>query len=459
MNSISKPTGTDKVNLKTKFGYAIGDFGANLAFQVTSFYLLFFFTDVFGILPALAGVIILCAKIWDAVSDPVMGFLVDRTDTRWGQKRPYLLFGAVPLGITIFLLFFGPDIPGETKFIYGIVTFILFCTAITVVNVPYLALTPAMTKDSHERAVITGYRVIFGILGTLLAAGATLSLGSLVSGNQILAFRYIGLIYGVIVTVVTLVSFIAVKEKTVSVNREKTAFKPKLLAVLRNKPFIIITAGTALHIVAMSILAVIISYYFKYVIVNEAMTSVGFLFVFVTAAAFIPMYVRISKKTSKKFTYNIGMGIVAAGLALIYFFGEKELSLFGTEIPAIFLFLFICGMGLSTNWLSPWSILPDTVEYSELDTGIRNEGLLYGIFYFVFKLGSAFAGFLVGTVLSKAGYIANMNQIPEAVNAIRLLQTWIPFGFIAAGIVVVQKFPIDAKVHADIERKLRERNR
>lgn len=445
----------DRVSIRTKFGYAIGDFGANLAFQVTSFYLLFFFTDVFGILPALAGTIILVSKIWDAISDPLMGFVTDRTNSRWGKKRPYLLFGAIPLGAAVFLLFLGPDISDNLKFLYGMVTFILFCTTITVVNVPYLALTPSLTRDSNERAVVTGYRVIFGILGTLVAAGATLSLGGLIDAeDQSNAFRYIGLIYGVIVAIVTLISFATVKEKVSVVAAKREPLKKMLKSVLKNKPFLIITFGTALHVVAMSTLAVIISYYFKYNLNNESMTTVGFLFVFVTAAVFIPVFVKISKRTSKKFAYNLGMGIVAVGLALIFFFGNHTLSVFGINIPLIYVFLFFSGAGLSTNWLSPWSILPDTVEYSEWKTSIRNEGMLYGIFYFVFKLGSALAGFLVGNILAMAGYVANAAQTPNALLAIKILFTWMPIAFIVGGILFVRAFPITAQMHRKIRKEI-----
>lgn len=461
-NEISEQIGTpitDKVSLKTKLGYSVGDLGANLAFQVTSFYLLFFFTDIFGILPALAGTIFLVSKIWDAISDPIMGYVVDRTHTRWGRKRPYLLFGAIPLGISVFILFLGPDIAQNLKFAYGMFSFILFCTAITIVNVPYLALTPSMTSDSNERAVVTGYRVVFGIIGTLIAAGATLPLSNFFSpDNQVLAFRYVGLFYGIIIAVVTIISFLTVKEKLNKAKPKRLELKQVLKAVKKNKPFLIITAGTSLHIIAMSILAIVINYYFKYVLNNDSLVTIGFLCIFVTAAASIPAFVKISKKTSKKFAYNLGMGIVAAGLLLIFFFGQTYVNIFNAEIPLVFIFLVFCGFGLSTNWLSPWSILPDTIEYSEWKTGVRNEGTLYGIFYFVFKLGSAIGGFLVGNILALTGYIANMQQSADTIIVIRLLFTILPFVFIVGGILFIRIFPITSQMHANITKEISEKN-
>lgn len=416
------------------------------------------FTDVFGILPALAGTIFLVSKIWDAVSDPVMGYVADYTRSRWGSKRSYLLFGAIPLGVGIFLLFFAPDIAQNLKFAYGMATFILFCTTITIVNVPYLALTPSLTPDSHERSVVTGYRVILGLLGTLVAAGATMPLAGLFSGNQVTSFRYIGLLYGGIVVVVTLISFFAVKEKVRATQIRRTNLKDTLRSVFANKPFLIMTAGTFMHMIGMNMLATIINYYFKYNLGAENLISVGFLCIFVTAALFIPLFVVISKKTSKKAAYNVGMGIVVLGLVLVFFFGGTTVSLFGMQIPLIFVFLIFCGMGLSTNWLSPWSMLPDTVEYAEWKTGTRNEGTLYGIFYFVFKFGSAVAGFLVGNILARTGYIANVVQTGQALSVIRLLFTLIPAAFIVGGIIFIGFFPINAAFHKKITDEIRQRS-
>ncbi len=169
----------------------------------------------------------------------------------------------------------------------------------------------------------------------------------------------------------------------------------------------------------------------------------AFLCLFVTAAASIPLFVFVSKKTSKKFAYNLGMGIVVTALGLIFLFGEKG--------PAITIGLFVlAGVGLSTNWLSPWAMIPDTVEYSEWKTGLRREGILYGIFYFVFKFGTAVAGFLVGYVLSLTGYVANVEQSAGALFGIRAVFTLLPMVFLAGGITLIGLYPIDAGTHRRI---------
>jgi len=447
---------SDHVPSRMRYGYAIGDFGANLVFQVTGFYLLFFFTDVFGIAPALAGSIILYAKMWDAVSDPIMGSIADRTQSRWGKFRPYLLFGALPLGLVVFLLFMAPDLGETGRFYYGLMTFIAFSTAITVVNVPFLAMTPSLTRDSHERSVITGYRVFFGILGALAAAGATLPLvGVFGGGDQIAGFRAVGLAYGIVVAASTLVTFFTVRERVGRPPREKIGAKEALRAILGNRPFLILTAGTFFHMIAMNIMSVVVNYYFKYNLGMEGMIPVAFLSLFIAAALSLPLFVRISKATNKKTAYNIGMGIVATMLIFIFLAGDRTLQLGGLSIPVILPILLITGIGLSTNWLSPWSMIPDTVEYAEWKTGVRREGVLYGIFYFVFKFGTALAGYVVGSVLSVYGYVANVEQTARALGGIRIVMTVVPFIFLIAGIICISFFPISTEDHrkmvSDIE--------
>jgi GPH family glycoside/pentoside/hexuronide:cation symporter len=449
----------DRVPLGMKVGYGIGDFGANLVFLATLFYLLYYFTDVLGIPPEVAGIIVLVSKFWDAVSDPMMGTLSDRTNSRWGKKRPYLLFGAVPLGITVFLLFYSPDFSGagtaapDYRIWWALFTYVLFCTAITIVNVPYAALTASMTRDSHERSVITGFRMTFGIIGTLVAAGATLPLvGLFGAGDQIIGFRTVGIIYGALIMLTSLVTFIAVRERVnpVGETAAKTPLKKTITTVMMNRPFILLVSATLMFMIGMNTLAAVVTYYFKYNLDAENLVAVANLCIFIPALLSLPLFIFIGKKVSKKFAYNLGMGAVGVMLLLIFFFGEANIYL-------TFVFLVVAGIGLCTNWLSPWAIIPDTVEYSEWKGGIRQEGTLYGIFYFVFKFGAAVAGFLAGQILSLTGYVANQPQTETALMGIRSLLTIIPLVFIVAGIVILSFFPIDARMHRHIIEQIREK--
>lgn len=443
-----------RLTVPMKLGYGAGEVSFNIAYQTTALYLIFFFTDIFGIAAGAAGMIMFYSKIWDAVSDPMMGYISDHTKSRWGSKRPYLLFGTIPLAITFMLLFYSPPIETESlKIVYGLVTFVLFCTAITIVNVPYGALTANLTLDSNERAVVTGYKGVFGIIGVLIAAAATRPVVNILGkGDEVIGFRYMGIAYGFLIIIAILITFFSVRELVAHPKKEKSSLFENLKVIFTNKPFLILAAGTISHLTAVMTTAAVVNYYFKYILKNEAMIPVAFLCLFVTAIAFMPLFVKISTKKSKKYAYNIGMGSFAVVLVLLFFFGEKNIYLT--------LFLFLLGAaGMATNWLSAWSMVPDTVEYSQWKTGLRREGVIYGAFFFCQKFPAALAAFIVGLVLTHVGYVANVEQTEISLMGIRLLLTLIPVGFIIIGIVFISLFPLDASMHQKILRDIDERER
>jgi GPH family glycoside/pentoside/hexuronide:cation symporter len=432
---------SNRIGIGMKFGYGVGDFAFNLAYQTTALFLLYFFTDVFAIGAAAAGTIFLVSKLWDAVSDPMMGYISDHTNSRWGKKRPYILFGAVPLGLALYLLFASPDIPVDMRFIYGLITFILFCTVITVLNVPYAALTASLTIDIKERANITGYRMTFGLIGTLVAAGAT----KLIVGafpNEVTGFRMMSIFYALVIAAVMFTTFASVRERVVHVE-EKQPFLKNLGVIFVNRPFLILAAATIMFMIAINMLAAVVNYYFKYNLNAEKMIPIAFLALFVTAVVFIPLFVYISNKKSKKYAFNLGMGFLALTLIALFFFGERDMSI----TIAIFI---AAGVGMTTVFLSPWAMIPDTVEYSEWKTGLRREGILYGCFFFCFKLGSALAGFLAGLGLDIFGYVANVEQSESSLLGIRLMISLVPLIFIIAGMVLLSAYPIDEAYHRKI---------
>jgi len=357
--------------------------------------------------------------------------------------------------LTIFLLWFAPEISENVRFIYGLATFMLFSTAITVVLIPYHAITPSLTLDSHERSVVLGFRAVFSIIGTLIAAGATLALVGVFGGeDQVIGFRRVGLLYGFIVAGVIIFCFATVRERVrPEEKRRKTSIKEYLNVIGQNPPFIILSLGVLMNMTGMNILAVVVTYFLKYNLNAENLVPVAFVCLFVAAAASMPLFVFISKKTSKKTAYNIGMGIVMAMLLLIFFFGEINVWL------TIGIFA-LAGVGLSTNWLNPWSMIADTVEYSQWKTGLRREGILYGVFYFIQKLCTAIGGFLVGTILAYVGYVANVEQTPQALSGIRSVFTLLPSVFLLAGIILISFYPISAALHKKItaEIEMRESN-
>ncbi len=446
----SKTTDLNKVPFKMKLGFSIADVGFNIAYQATALFLLFFFTDVFGIVPAFAGTIILYSKIWDAVTDPVMGAIADRTKSRWGKFRPYMLFGAIPLGIAMFLLWQSPQISQTGKNIYGLAMYILLSTMLTVVIVPYQAMLPTLTSDSKERTSVLGMRSVFSIVGTLIAAGATLVLVDLLGGGNVrLGYSMMGLVYGIIIAGLALFCFFMVKERVAHKQAgSKASLKQSLMAISKNRPFIVLLIGVLLGVTAVSMQAAVINYFFKYNLNNAGMATVAFLALFVVAAAVgTPLFVWISKKAGKKNAYNIGMGLMAVMCIFLFFFGEKN-------IWVTIGMLIISGVGLATNWLCPWTMVADTIEYTEWKTGLNSEGIQYGIFFLIMKVASALAGFIVGNVLAKTGYIANQSQTALSLLGIRINLTIIPAILFVLAIGAISFFNIDAKLHKQMVEEL-----
>ncbi|MEW6528188.1 MAG: MFS transporter [Spirochaetota bacterium] len=448
-------TMSDSLSIKTKIGYGLGDFGANMVFQSVVLYLMFYLTDVFLITAAAAGTIFLIAKIWDAVSDPMMGYISDKTRSRWGQKRPYLLFGAVPLGLSMALLFYAPSLGDEAKTLYALVMFLLVCTAYTVVNIPYGALTANLTLDSNERSRLTGYRMFCAVIGTLFVAGATKPLAGLFH-NPVDGWRFVGVLYGSIAAIFTLITFASVRERVQHSEAEEYRLKDIATTLSVNKPFIFLSIGVFMHLCAIGVLASMVNYLFKYNFNKEDFIPVAFLSMFATAAVAIPLWVFISNKLGKKHAFNMGMGLLAVILVVLYF--AKQFNF------AFFTVLFVAaGVSVSTVFFSPWAMIPDTVEYSQWKTGLRREGIIYGFFYFSQKLAAACAGFITGVGLTVCGYIqpklidnvlTAQIQSFDTLAGLKILTTLIPLALIVCGIVFISLYPIDEKMHKDILQKI-----
>ncbi len=450
-NASSAASGVpgERLGAFAKLGYGAGDFAANIVFQTVTLFLLYFFTDVFLLGASAAGVIFFIAKIWNAACDPTMGYIADRTETRWGRNRPFLLFGALPLGIAFFLLFAAPDLSPSGRMMYALFTFLAFSSTYSLINIPYGALTANLTLDGHERSSLTGYRMAFAILGTLLAAGATKPIVALFS-SEAAGFRMIGVIFGGLCVAVNIITFISVRERVMPPREEHMSFREDLKLVAKNGPFILLTVSTILQMVAINMMAAMINYYFKYNLGAEGYIPVGFLCFFATAMAALPVWVFVSGKISKKATLIWGLALLGCVLVALRLVPSGH-------IGVVLGLLVVGGIGMSTLYLCPWSMIPDTVEYSQLKTGHRREGILYGFFNFAFKFSAAFAGIIAGFGLDLFNYVPNAVQHERALDGISIMLTVAPVMFLVAGIIVIWFYPIDAEAHrkivAEIEAK------
>lgn len=433
-----------KLSVGTKLGFGAADLGGNLFFTAMGFWTLNYLTDTVGLAAAAAGAAVMVGKLWDAVTDPMMGFISDRTRTRWGRRRPYLLFGAIPLALTMWYFFSAPKIGSQTWLtIWAALALCALNTAYTVVNIPYSSLTPELTKDYNERSSLNGYRFGFAVIGTILGAGAVLPLVGVFGTDRAAGFSFMGAVLGVLMASSTLVTFFSVREPDHRHEPKPTEkFFPTFLAVFRNKPYVILLITYALNLTALNFVQGILVYYFKYIYRNEALTTLAMVLLLVTAMICIPISVKVSKRIGKKRTYQICFAILASACLIIYFLGHRLGSGF-------FLVMMVyAGIGVGFGYVAPWAMVPDTIEFDAVRTGNRKEGAFYGMWTFTSKVGTSLAIALTGAILGAAGYAANLAEQSRAtLGAIRLIIGPIPALVFILAIALIERYPIDEKTY------------
>jgi len=449
MKAIEKGT----LRFTEKWGYGAGEFSSSLFWITISFWLMNFITDELGLAASLAGVAILIGKLWDAVTDPLVGQLSDITKSRWGRRRPWLLFGAIPFGAAFFLMFFSPGLSGQTEiFLWVTFIFMLLCTAYTCAIIPYNSLLPELTSNFNERSALSGYKSVFAVFATAVGGALALPIMGLFKTSKA-GFIGMGAIFGVLITISVLIPFFSLKEKPVEKiyqKAQKTNIFKKNAEAFKNKPFRTILYTWVLITIGVTLITSNLVYYFKYVLGDKELMMLANVIMIATSLVFIPITVILSKKIGKNITYAIGMIVFVASLFVLFFAGHI------VGITLVYILMFFAGLGLSTHYVLPWSIVPDTIDYGYAKTGIKQEGVYYGIWSFMIKIGQALAGLVLGLLLDAFGFIPDIVQTKSSLLGIRLLAGPIPVVFFIAGIWFLFKYPIGkkeyAKIQADIEK-------
>ena len=454
-----------KLSVGQKLGFGIFDLGGNMLFTMIGFWCLNYLTDIVGLAAAFAGSALMVGKVWDAVTDPMMGFISDRTITRMGRRRPYLLIGAIPMMLSLWLFFTAPEITGQVQLLlWAMGTLMLVNTASTVINVPYSSLTPELTDDYHERTSLNGYRFFCAVFGTIAGAAGVQVLVDMYGGGKH-GWSMMGLILGSVMAFVTLLTFFGTKEKRHSREDIPTeGFFETYKAVFTNRPYVILALTYALHLTALNFLQNILIYYVNYIYPSEfimklktfpfvgnplaseadlrgTLMILSLMSLLVTAMLFIPVSVFVSKKIGKKITYQICFAIIgAAGLAV---FAAGHLLPPGGYLAL----LVFAGIGVGFSYVAPFAMVPDTIEYDAVRTGERKEGAYYGMWTFISKCGAALSGFISGIILSLGGYMPNAVQGSKAKMAIRLIVGPIPAVVFLCALIVIQLYPLDEKTY------------
>lgn len=423
----------------TVIAYGAGDFAFNLTFTFCSLFLLYFYTDVLGLSGTIGGLIILVALVWEGVTDPVTGLIANRTASRWGRYRPYLLLGTVPLALSFVLMFLPLGLSGRSLVVWAALTHFAYRTLFTVVNVPYVALTAQMTPDSHQRGRLAAARMIFAILCGITLSALTLPLVKSFGGGALGFFR-LSLIYAAAAAAILFGCFASTREIRRTEGEHAPSIREMVVSVRRNRAFLLLMPATVLGSVAFTMSNKALVYYMKYVVGSEAAVTAGLLATLVPAALAMIPWVILTNRTSKRTVWLFGACITCTALLLIFLLKPNG-------GPVLYGLLALNGIGNASFILTFWSMLPDTVEYGEWRSGYRAEGAVMGIIMFSQKVALGIGTGLFGILLDSIGYVPNRPQTPGTLHGMLLLYTLAPLALFTAAAAIISFYPIDRRTH------------
>ena len=442
-----------KLSRSTKIIYGAGDLGFSLTSTIIGAYFLFFLTDVVGIQPAVAGIAILVGRTWDYINDPIIGHISDRTRSRWGRRRPFLLFGAIPFALAFMLMWYRPPFESQIALAaYYAAAYVIFDAAATFVYMPYFALTPELTEDYDERTALTSYRMFFSIFGSLLAFTVPLMIVGTFTPENAARVLCMSAIFGVVSALPLWLVFFKTREKEAFIAQDRPKLIPSFKAALKNRPFVFGAVIYLLTWMCMTIIETILLFFIKYVLDLESMSEIIMALIFVTAIFAIPFWEYASRKLNKRLAYAFGVSFWAVVQLLL-------ISL-NPSVP-LALIIFLCvmaGIGVAAAHVLPWSILPDAIEWDEYKTGERHEGMFYSLVTLSHKVASSIAIPLTAVMLDVTNYVPNAaQQSPSVVFGIRLLMGPIPALLLTLGIIFAIKYPLDREQFSKVVKELEER--
>ena len=468
-----------KAGLSEKIGYGFGDMSSSMFWKIFSYYLPFFYSNIFGLSLAHAGTLVLVTKLYDAVSDPVMGLIADRTNTRWGKYRPYLLWIAIPFAVAGVLAFFTPQTDNYTfKHVYAYVTYILMMTVYTAINVPYGAMLGVMTDDSREKSVFSSFRMFFAFIGSFIAMGSfepllklrqsilgTLPAEWTLADSTPADWTIAVSVIGIVCAVLFILSFVMTRERVTeaemakapvrdnSDETAKTSVVEDLKALVANGPWWMLLGGGIAILLFNCVRGGAAAYYFADVLGTNAIFTLA---LFLTVGEIsqlvgVVVTVPVSEKIGKKATFLLVLVAVTVLSVIVAFLPETPAGMWALLVSQI---LICIAIGINSPLL--WSMFADVADYSELKNGRASTGLIFSSSSMAQKFGAAFGSAIVLWVLMAFGYdnAKGAVQTPEALATIKALISWIPAIGSAAGIAIMLGYPLTDKKMSEIRQEL-----
>ena len=453
------------IKLTEKIGYGFGDMASSMFWKLFGAYLMIFYTDVFGLPAAVVGTMFLITRIWDSAFDPIVGVVADRTHSRWGKFRPYLLWLAVPFGIIGVLTFVTPDWSPIGKLVYAYVTYSLMMMIYSAINVPYASLLGVMSPNPKERNTLSTYRMTFAYIGSFIALLLFMPLVNFFSGNsKDLGDQQTGWTMAVVVIAILCIilffgCFAWTKERVNPIKEAQNPLKEDLKDLFKNKPWWILLGAGVAALVFNSIRDGATVYYFKYFVVEEDYATVSFFGMsFVLSGLYLALgqaaniigviaAAPVSNRIGKRNTYMWAM-IIATVLSVIFYWFDKE--------DLIWMFVFQALIRICAGSIFPllWSMYADCADYSELKTGNRATGLIFSSSSMSQKFGWAIGTAITGWLLGFFGFQANAVQSEEAISGIKMFLSFLPAVGTILSVVFISMYPLTEKKMKDITTEL-----
>ncbi len=409
-----------KLSIKEKVGYGLGDTASHFVWDMVGFWILIFYTDTFGISAAAAGTIMLIARIWDMVSDPLMGIIADRTQTRWGKFRPYILWMAIPYSVLAVLTFSTPDLGPTGKVIYAGVTYFLLMTVFTAINLPYSSLGAVMTSDSYERAGLNSYRFIFAFVGQFIVTGTALTLALWFgNGDSAQGYQYTLILFAVISFFLFMITFKTTKERVQPPKNQQQNLKEDLRNLFKNKPWVILFFVGIISFVMFAMQNLSIAYYFKYYMGDAESVQLFNVIGTVALIVGIPFSKPLAKKFGKRNVFLASSLLSGMFFILLYLPTSHDIiTIYTLNILAKFTYAPAVPL--------LWTMIADTADYSEWKNGRRSTGLVFSAATFAQKAGWGIGGALAGWMLALYEFVPNVEQSATALTGIKLMISVFP---------------------------------
>lgn len=406
---------------RERISYGLGDTASNLIFQMTTLYLMYFYTDVFGLNPGAVAVVFLVARVIDAIVEPFIGVMIDRTQTKWGKCRPYFLWLAVPFSLTAVLMFLTPDFGDTGKLVYAYISYTVLGIMYSGINLPLSAILPSLTSNSNERTVINTVRMMFAVIGVVTVSAGTMPLvKAFGGGDQAKGFLVTMILFSSIALLLFLNMFGNTKERVKAIDEKPLPMREGVKALKGNVPWLIMLLLSLFLWITTSIQGQTSIYYMTYYMKKPELIPIvnSMQLLMILSMVIAPFIV---KKIGKRNTIIIGSVVSIIGY-LIAITGGNALS-----VPVLLAGLLVSGLGMGVGAGLIFAMMADTVDYGEWKSGVRAQGLLYSAASFGVKVGMGLGGALGGVILSMGGYVANSTaQSESALAAISFNYLWAP---------------------------------